>query len=117
MNMKNITISFSALLMAGALGSAIAAESATGVNEHFDLTVKSVQSAQAAAASGDKAGCLENIKAAKQHYKEITGASAGKPLQDALKKMRTGQEACEAGDTAKGAGILSEVAGDLQKIR
>lgn len=117
MNFKNITRILGVMAMTGALGNAIAAESTTGVNEHFDLTIKSVQEAQAGAASGNKQGCLDGIKQAKQHYKEITGAAAGKPLQDALKKMRTGQEACEAGDTAKGAAILSEVVSDLQKIR
>jgi hypothetical protein len=117
MDMRKITHSLSALLLAGALGQATAAETTTGVNEHFDLTIKSTQEAQAAAAGGSKEGCLSNIKKAKQHYKEITGAASGMALQKAMAKLKEGQTACEAGDTTKGAQILGEVVTDLQKIR
>jgi hypothetical protein len=107
------------LLVIGAFGlsnGAIAAETSTGVNEHFDLTIKTTKEAQAAAAANNKEGCLTNIKQARQHYKEITGAASGMPLQKAMAKMRDAQAACESGDTAKGAAILSEVVADLQKI-
>jgi hypothetical protein len=107
------------LLVIGALGlpdGAIAAETATGVNEHFDLTIKATREAQAAAGANSKEGCLANIKQARQHYKEITGAASGMALQKAMAKMRDAQGACESGDTAKGAAILSEVVTDLEKI-
>jgi hypothetical protein len=108
-----------AVLLAGACGLAsgvMAAETATGVGEHVDLTIKSTKEAQAAAAAGNKEGCLAGIKQAKQHYKEITGAASGMPLQKAMAKMRTAQGECESGNTGKGAELLGEVVSDLQKI-
>ncbi len=116
MNITKIANVLGALLLTGAMGTAFAAETATGVNEHFDMTIKTVKEAQAAAAAGNKEACLTNIKAAKQHYKEITGAASGMPLQKAMARVRDAQNACEAGDTAQGAAVLSEVAADLQKI-
>lgn len=119
MKRTKIRNALSTLLVAGAFGlsgSALAAETATGVNEHFDMTIKTTKEAQAAAAAGDKAGCLANIKQAKQHYKQITGAASGMPLQKAMAKLRDAQAACDAGDTGKGAAVLSDVASDLQKI-
>ncbi len=116
MKITKIANVLGALLLTGAVGTAFAAETATGVNEHFDMTIKTVKEAQAAAAAGNKDGCLSSIKAAKQHYKEITGAASGMPLQKAMGKVRDAQGACEAGKTADGATILSEVVTDLQKI-
>ncbi|MGZ8215732.1 hypothetical protein [Methylomagnum sp.] len=108
-----------ALLAVGAFAftsSVNAAETSTGVNEHFELTIKTAKEAQAASAAGNKEECLAAIKSAKQHYKEITGAASGMPLQKAMTKMRDAQGACDSGDTAKAATILSEVVTELQKI-
>lgn len=101
----------------GVAGSAFAAENAAGVLEHTDLTVKSIKAALEAAKAGNEAGCVANIKQGKQHYKEITGDAAGKPLQDAIKVLKEGQAACEAGDAAKGAEILVGVVAALEKIQ
>lgn len=101
----------------GVAGSAFAAENAAGVVEHMDLTVKTTKAAQEAAKAGNEAACVSNIKQAKQHYKEITGDAAGKPLQDAMKRMKDAQASCEAGDAATGAATLSEVVSALEKIQ
>jgi hypothetical protein len=119
MKMNKIANVLGALLLTGAFGlsgGAFAAETATGVNEHFDLTIKTAKEAQAAAAAGNKDNCLASIKQVKQHYKEITGAASGMPLQKAMAKLKTAQAECETGNTAKGAEILTEVVNDLQKI-
>ena len=78
-------------------------------------TVKTKE-AQAAAAAGNKEECVKSIKAAKQHYKEVTGDAAGKPLQDAVKVLKVGQEECEKGDTQKAASTLTEVVSAIDKI-
>ncbi|QSA96095.1 hypothetical protein [Methylococcus sp. EFPC2] len=101
----------------GLAGSAFAAENAAGVVEHTDLTVKSIKAALEAAKAGNAAESLANIKQGRQHYKEITGDAAGKPLQDAIKVLREGQVALEAGDTKKGAEILTGVVSSLEKIQ
>jgi hypothetical protein len=95
---------------------AFAAENTEGVLEHLDLTVKTAQEALDAAKAGNKEGCLSAIKAAKQHYKELTGAPAGKPAQDAMKLVREGQNACEAGDTAKAVEPLTKAVAGFDKI-
>lgn len=97
-------------------GSVFAAENAAGVKEHFGLTLEKTKAAQASAAAGNKDECLTNIKAAKQHYKEVTGDAAGKPLQDAIKVLKVGQEECEQGDTGAAAITLSGVVSQLEKI-
>lgn len=119
MNMKEIAKGMGALLLTGVCvsGSAFAAENAEGVNEHFIMTIDTVKAAQAAAAAGNKEACLTEIKQAKQHYKEITGAASGMPLQKAMQKVKVAQAECEAGNTAKGAEVLSEVVSDLQAIK
>ncbi len=120
MKTNKIANGLSALLLTGAFGlsgGAFAAETATGVNEHFDMTIKTAQEAQAAAGAGNKEGCLAAIKQTKQHYKEITGAASGMPLQKAMAKLKDGQAACESGDTAKGATILTEVVNELKAIK
>ncbi|QFY43689.1 hypothetical protein F6R98_14520 [Candidatus Methylospira mobilis] len=95
---------------------AFAAENTEGVLEHLNLTVTTTKEALAAAQAGNKEGCLSAIKAAKQHYKELTGAPSGKPAQDAMKLVREGQNACEAGDTAKAVDPLSKAVTGFEKI-
>jgi hypothetical protein len=117
MKMSKIsTVVSSALIALAVSGSVFAAENAAGVKEHLGLTLEKVVAAQAAAAAGNRDECLSNIKAAKQHYKEVTGDAAGKPLQDAIKNLKIGQEECLAGDTAKGAATLSGVVSELNAI-
>ena len=99
------------------IGLAQAAESAAGVKEHMDLTVKTTKEALAAASAGNAEGCVTSIKQAVQHYKEITGDAAGKPLQDAMKKVKAAKDACQAGDAAAGAAVLADVVPDLEKIQ
>jgi hypothetical protein len=118
MKMNKTTAALSAFLLASAVsGSAIAAENAAGVAEHFALTVKTLQAAQVSAASMDKDGCLANIKKAKQHYKELTGDAAGKPMQDAMKRVKDAQAECEAGEYVKANAVLTEVATTVERIR
>ena len=111
-----------ALIVGGVFGlggaaSVNAAESAAGVKEHMEMTVKTTKEAMEAAKAGNEASCLASIKAAKQHYKEITGDAAGKPLQDAMKRMKDAQAECEhEGGAAKGAEILAEVVASMEKI-
>ena len=95
-----------------------AAENASGVKEHMALTVKTTKEAMEAAKAGNETGCLASIKQAKQHYKEITGDAAGKPLQDAMKRLKDAQAECEKeGGAAKGAEILAEVLAAMEKIQ
>lgn len=115
----NKTLVLGALLLTGAMGvsgGAIAAENAAGVKEFMVKTVQTTKEAQAAAATGDKDGCLSAIKQTKQNYKEITGDAAGKPLQDALKKVRQAQDLCAAGNTSEAAPLLSEAAAAMEKV-
>lgn len=117
MKLNMISKAASAVIVLSAVcGNVFAAESAAGVKEHMGLTLASVKEAQAAAAAGDKAGCLAAIKKAKQHYKEVTGDAAGKPLQDAIKELKVGQAECDEGDTAKAATTLSGVVSAIDKI-
>jgi hypothetical protein len=113
---KLTTVVSSTLLALAVTGGAFAAENAEGVREHMALTLEKSKAAQSSAAAGNKDECLANIKSAKQHYKEITGDAAGKPLQDAIKVMKVGQEECEKGDTAKAAETLKGVVASLEKI-
>lgn len=112
-----------ALLLGGALGlagasSVYAAETSAGVAEHMGLTIKSTQEALEAAKGGNEHGCLASIKQAKQHYKEVTGDAAGKPLQDAIKRLKEAQAECEKeGGGPKAAEILTEVVASMQKIK
>jgi hypothetical protein len=96
----------------------IAAESAAGVAEHFKLTVETTKEALSHAKEGNEHACLSSIKTAKQHYKEVTGDAAGKPLQDAIKRLKDAQAECEKeGGAAKAADILTEVVAALEKIK
>ncbi len=97
-------------------GSTLAAESAAGVKEHMGLMVKTVQEAQSHAAQGHGDLCTESIKQSIQHYKELTGDAAGKPLQDAVKKIKLAKDGCQAGDTTEAATLLQEVLPVLEKI-
>lgn len=111
-----------ALIVGGAfaLGSVAvnAAENAAGVVEHMGLTVKTTKEALEYAKAGNEHACLSSIKQAKQHYKEITGDAAGKPLQDAIKRLKVAQEECEKeGGGPAAAGILTEVVASLEKIQ
>lgn len=108
------------LLIGGAFalvtGAASAAENAAGVKEHFGLLVKTAKEAYEHAAAGHADLCAESIKAAKQHYKEITGDAAGKPLQDAMKKVTAARDACQSGDAAAAAEVLKETVPQIEKI-
>lgn len=115
MKMIKISTVASTVLLVMA-GNVFAAENAAGVKEHMALTLQKIKDAQASAAAGNKDECVTNIKAAKQHYKEITGDAAGKPLQDAIKVLKVGQEECDKGDTAKAAQTLSGVVASVDKI-
>ena len=118
MKMSKIsTVISSAFLALTVSGNVFAAENAEGVREHFALTQEKTKEAQAAAAAGNKDACLVGIKAAKQHYKEITGNAASKALQDAIKTLKVGQEECEKGDTAKAATTIGEVVSALDAIK
>lgn len=97
-------------------GSAFAAENAAGVKEHMELFVKTVKEANEHANLGHGDMCTESIKQSIQHYKEITGDAAGKPLQDAVKKIKAAKDACQAGDAAEGAAVLSATIPDIEKI-
>ena len=114
---KTFSVIGGAILALAVSGSAFAAENASGVAEHLGLTLAKIKDAQAAAAAGNKDQCLADVKQAKQHYKEITGDAAGKPLQDAIKTLKVGQEECEKGDTAKAATTLSGVVDAVTKIQ
>lgn len=96
-------------LLAGFTFGAVAAENAAGVAEHLNLTIETAKAAQSAAAAGNKDACLSNIKQSKQHYKELTGAPNGKPMQDAIKVMKEAQENCNNGNTSEAATQLSDV--------
>jgi len=116
--MKNtIAKVLGAFLLTGAFGlSAIAAENAAGVKEFMSLTLKTAQQAQAAAAAGNKEGCLAAIKQTKQYYKEITGDAAGMPLQNAMKRLREGQVSCQNDDLDGAASVLKEVVATMERI-
>lgn len=110
---KFLTVS----LLVGTSFGAVAAESASGVAEHMNMLIETSKAAQTAATSGDKDACLSNIKQAKQHYKELTGEPAGKPMQDAIKIMKEAQSDCDAGNTADAATKLSDVTARIQKVQ
>lgn len=96
----------------------IAAENAAGVKEHFALTIKTLKEAQEYAKTGNEKACVDSIKVAKQHYKEITGDAAGKGLQDAMKRVKDAQAECEKEGGAPAAStILSEVVATLEKLQ
>ena len=75
-----------------------------------------MKAATEAAKAGDAKGCTDHYKQAKQHYKEITGNAASMSLQKAIDVMKTGKEACQAGDTAKGAEAGEKVTAELDAI-
>lgn len=117
MKMSKIsTVLSSALLVLAASGNVFAAENSEGVKEHFGLTQKEVKAATESANAKDAKGCTDHYKQAKQHYKEITGSAASMRLQKAIDVMQTGKEACQAGDTAKGAQVGEEVSKELEAI-
>lgn len=122
MNNSKIVKTFGALLLGGALAmgnvaTVSAAENAAGVAEHMNLTVTTLKEALAAAKAGNKDASLASIKQAKQHYKEITGDAAGKPLQDAIKRLKEAQAEIENGNIAAGATILEEVVPAVEKVQ
>lgn len=96
--------------------SASAAENAAGVKEHMGLFINAVKEAADHANQGHGDLCTESIKKSIQHYKEITGDAAGKPLQDAVKKIKAAKDACQAGDTAEASAVLSSTIPDVEKI-
>ncbi len=107
---------FAGAMFSLAAGTACAAESAAGVKEHMGLMVKTVTEARDHAAQGHGDLCTESIKQSIQHYKELTGDAAGKPLQDAVKKIKLAKDGCQAGDTTPAAELLAEVLPVLEKI-
>jgi hypothetical protein len=123
--MKNLKIAkiLGALLVGaafalGGASSVYAAETKAGVAEAMDKTINSTKEALAEAKEGNEHACLASIKQAKQYYKEITGDAAGKPLQDAIKRMKVAQEFCEKeGGAAQAAEILTEVVSSLEKVK
>jgi len=119
MKMNKTAKVLGALLLTGAFGvsgSAFAAENAAGVKEFMGKTIQTTKEAQTAAAAGNKEGCLSAIKQTKQNYKEITGDAAGKPLQDAMKKVKEAQGLCEAGNAPQAAPLLGEAASTMEKV-
>ena len=123
MKNRKIAKTLGALLTGGvlALGGAsclYAAETAAGVAVHMNKTIDSAKEALAHAKEGNEKGCLASIKQAKQHYKEITGDAARKPLQDAIKRMKEAQAECEKeGGAPQAAAILTEVVAALEKVK
>jgi len=106
------------VLALGCASSVYAAETSSGVKEAMDQTIKSTKEALESAKSGNEHACLASIKQAKQQYKEITGDAAGKPLQDAIKRMKEAQAECEKeGGGPKAAEILTEVVASMEKIK
>jgi hypothetical protein len=117
MKMSKIVTISGAFVFASALsGPVLAAENAAGVKEYMVKTLETAKQAQAAAAAGNKEGCLGAIKQTKQFYKEITGDAAGKPLQDAMKKLKEGQAHCEAGNVHDAAPLLGEAVAGMEKV-
>ncbi|CAL1241301.1 hypothetical protein [Candidatus Methylocalor cossyra] len=117
MKMYKVIGALGAPLLAALLsGTVLAAEKAAGVKEFMGKTLQTTKEAQAAAAAGNKDACLAAIKQAKQYYKEITGDAAGKPLQDAMKKVKEGQARCEAGQPSEAAPILGEAVATMEKV-
>lgn len=117
MKMRELSSVITGVALALAVsGSVFAAENTEGVKEHMALTVEKTKAAQDAASAGNKEECVKEIKQAKQHYKEITGDAAGKPLQDAVKLLKVAQDECEKGNTAKAATTLADVKSQLDKI-
>lgn len=122
MNNHKIVKSLGALLIGSVLSlagvaSVAAAENAAGVAEHMGLTLKTTKEALAFAKEGNEKACLDSIKTAKQHYKEVTGDAAGKALQDAIKRLKEAQEECsKEGGAPAAAAILEEVVAAMDKI-
>jgi hypothetical protein len=114
---KNAGIALLAGVFGLGVGAASAAENAAGVKEHMGLTVSTTKEALAFATAGNGEGCVTSIKAAIQHYKEITGDAAGKPLQDTIKKIKAAKDACAAGDATEGAAVLTDAVANLEKIQ
>lgn len=118
MKTSKISKILGALLLTGALsGSAFAAENSAGVAVHFDELVKTSQLALDNANNNNAAAAVTEIKAAKQHYKELTGEASGKEMQDAVKKLSAAQDALKAGDLAKGKEILADAVAQIKKLR
>ena len=106
-----------AMLLTGAVsGSAFAAENAEGVKHFMAKTLETTKAAQAAAVAGNEEECRKLIKQAKQEYKEITGDAAGKPLQDAMKKVNEAQSHCEAGNATEAAPLLGDAVAAMEKV-
>ncbi len=80
------------------------------------LFINSVKEATDHANQGHADLCTESIKKSIQHYKEITGDAAGKPLQDAVKRIKAAKDACQAGDTSEAAAVLSSTVPEIEKI-
>lgn len=108
----------SAFLLAGIVsGNAIAAEDASGVLGYMDKTIASVKLAQAAAqkGQGNKDDCVNNIKEAKQHYKQLTGDAAGVDTQNAIKLVKEAQELCGKDTSSDMSAAVSKL-GDATKL-
>ncbi len=118
MKMSKIsTVVASAVLALTVSGNVLAAENAEGVKEHFGLFVQKTKEAYAQAMGQDKDECVRLIKAAKQHYKEVTGDAAGKPLQDAIKDIKVAQDQCSEGKFTEATATLASVVAQVEAIQ
>lgn len=80
---------------------AIAAESAAGVNKAIADTKKALTEAIQIAAEGtNQAGLIEKISEAKQYYKEITGDQYGAKLQRLSNSLSKARGMAKRGDLA-----------------
>jgi hypothetical protein len=122
---KGAPLLLSALLMACGGHVQAAGKAAAAAANHMSQTVQATQQALDAAQARDQSACLANIKLAKQGYKEVSGDFAdrpveedtiGKPLEDAIKKLKEGQKACESGDTAGAVAILGQALSAMKSI-
>lgn len=118
MKTSKISKILGALLLTGVMsGSAFAAENAAGVAEHFDQLVQAASLALDNANNGNAAASITEIKAAKQHYKELTGDASGKDMQDAVKQLTAAQDDLKAGNVDAGKEKLTAVVAKLKDLR
>jgi hypothetical protein len=123
-NMKNASKKLGVALVTGMLSLGVAslshaAENASGVVEFMGKTVETTKEAYTHAKEGNEKACVDSIKQVKQFYKEITGDAAGKPLQDAMKKVKAAQLECEKGEGGgvAASAILGEAVVAMEKIK
>ncbi len=115
--MRTIRKIFTALLIAisagflfgGASTTAIAAETAAGVNAAIDSLKKMIPEAIQIAAEGtDQEGLVQKINEIKQMAKEITGDAIGAKLQNFQSAVRMARGKAKRGDLAGAEESLKE---------